>query len=129
MCPGPAESMVATPVSGAATSPTASPPSRATISRRVSVGTPASLGREGLDDLLGDVDAPAREDRLLQDQVELLLLGDLVDHARRALLHLGELLVAAHVEVLAHLALLALEIAADVGEPPFLVAAGGLRPG
>src|SRR4051812_14289525 len=129
MWPGPAESIVATPVRGEATSPTASPPSRATISRRVSVGTPASLGREGLDDLLGDVDAPAREDRLLQDQVELLLLGDLVDDAGGALLHLGQLLVAAHVQVLADLALLALEIAADVGEAPLLVAAAGLGHG
>src|SRR4051812_11240512 len=126
---GPAESIVATPLRGVAASPTASPPRRATISRRVSDATPASLGREGLDDLLGDVDAAAREDRFLQDQVEFLLLGDLVDDARRALLHLGELLVAAHVEVLADFALLALEVAADVGEAPLLVAPGRLRHG
>src|SRR4051812_19015900 len=124
-CVGPAESSVATPVRAAAASPTASPPSFATISRRVNEATAASLGREGLDDLLGDVDAPAREHRLLQDQVELLLLRDLVDDLRGALLHLRELLVAARVEVLAHFALLALEIAADVGEAPFLVAARG----
>src|ERR1700674_5885484 len=79
MSAGPAESSVATPVSGALTSPTASPPKRATISLNVSEafggqGTSAfelwsvpmcSLVRERPDDLLGDVDAPAREHRLL----------------------------------------------------------------
>src|SRR3954468_15975755 len=110
ICEGPAESRVPTPVRGTAASPTASPPRRATSSRRLNEATPGSLGREGLDDLLGDVDAPAREDRFLQDEVELLLLGDLVDDSRGALLNLGELLVPAHVEVLADLALLALEV-------------------
>src|SRR5512140_1978794 len=68
------------------------------------------LVRQGLDDLVGDVDARAREDGLLDDEVELLLLGDLVDDARRTLLDAGELLVAAQVEVLADLALDALEV-------------------
>src|SRR6185312_3178500 len=135
MSAGPAESSVATPVKGASSRPTASPPSRATISRRVSwtggQGTSrvelwsvpmASLVRERLDDLLGDVDARAGEDRLLDDEVELLLLGDLVDHPGGALLDRGELLVAAQVEVLADLALHALEVAADVGELPLLLA-------
>src|SRR6185312_16234798 len=135
MSAGPAESSVATPVSGASSRPTASPPSRATISRSVSWtggqstscvelwSVPmASLVRERLDDLLGDVDARAGEDRLLDDEVELLLLGDLVDHPGGALLDRGELLVAAQVEVLADLALHALEVAADVGELPLLVA-------
>src|SRR5512140_2738066 len=80
---GPAESRVATPVSGALTSPIASPPSCATMSRRVRAAkalwedaprprtnrgsSPMSFIGEGLDDLVGDVDAPAREDRLLDD--------------------------------------------------------------
>jgi hypothetical protein len=78
---------------------------------------------------VGDVDARAREHRLLDDQVELLLLGDLVDDARGALLQARELLVAAQVEVLADLALQPLEVAADVGELALLLAARGLRHG
>src|SRR5258708_5537931 len=138
---GPAESSVATPARGLATSPTASPPRRATISLNVNAGfggqstsgfelwsvPMCSLVRQSLDDLVGDVDLAAREHRLLEDQVELLLLGDLVDDARGALLHRGERLVAAQVEVLAQLALQALEVAADVGKLPFLVAARRLR--
>src|SRR5215212_6078232 len=97
------------PVKRLSPPPTASPPRRATISRRVSAGggTRASTIREGPDDLLGDVDAAAREHGLLDDEVELLLLRDLVDHAGGALLHAGELLVAAQVQVLADLALAA----------------------
>src|SRR5262245_52112238 len=77
MSPGPAESSVATPVMGAPTSPTASPPRRATISRSVRVVAakrPSRAAAQRADDLVGDVDAPAREDRLLHDEVELLLL-------------------------------------------------------
>ena len=67
---------------------------------------PPLLVGERLDHLLGDVDLLAREDdRVLQDQVELLGLGDLLDHLVRALLDARELLVAAQVEVLAELAL------------------------
>src|SRR5258706_9785858 len=122
ICPGPAESMVATPVSPCVTSPTASPPRWPTISRSVSESAMGLLVRQRLDDLLGDVDARAREHRFLDDQVELLLLRDLVDDARRHALHRCELLVAAQVQVLADLALEALEVAADVGELPLLLA-------
>src|SRR5512146_1502155 len=91
--------------------------------------SPWLLVRQGLDDLVGDVDARSREHRLLDDEVVVLLLGDLVDDAGRALLDARELLVAAQIEVLADLALLPLEVAADVGELPLLVAARGLRDG
>src|SRR5947207_9463985 len=101
ICPGPAESIVATPVSPRVTSPTASPPRWPTISRSVSESAMGLLICQRLDDLLGDVDARAREHRFLHDQVELLLLGDLVDDARSHALHRRELLVAAQVQVLA----------------------------
>ena len=68
----------------------------------------------------------AIHDRVLQDQVELLGLGDLLDHLVRALLHARELLVAAQVQVLAELALRALQVARQVGEVALLVAALGL---
>src|SRR5688572_13659085 len=125
---GPAESSVATPERRVPASPTASPPSRATISRRVSArAATASPVRERLDDFLGDVDARAGEHGLLDDEVELLLLGDLVDDPRGALLDPRELLVPAQVQVLADLALQALEVAADVGELALLLAARRLR--
>src|SRR3954470_19056901 len=118
-----------TRVSGA---PATRPPRRCTISRSVSgPGTVAKAGSlrrrlvgfERLDHLIGDVDARAREDRVLEDDVELLLLGDLPDDAVRLLHHLGELLVAPLVEILAELALLPLEVAIEVGEVAFLGAA------
>src|SRR5207245_8634477 len=99
--------------------PATRPPSRATICPSVSGPGTESLRRrlarlEGLDHLVGDVDARAREDGILEDDVVLLLLGDLADHAVRRLHHLGELLVPALVQVLAELALLALEIAVEL---------------
>ena len=65
---------------------------------------------------------------ILQDEVELLGLGDLLDHLVRALLDARELLVAAQVQVLAELALRALQVARQVGEVALLVAALGLAP-
>ena len=89
------------------------------------LGEPLLVG-ERLDHLLGDVDALARaHNRVLQDQVELLGLGDLLDHLVRALLDARELLVAAQVQVLAELALGALDVAGEVGEVALLVAAVG----
>ena len=67
----------------------------------------------------------AKTTRILQDQVELLGLGDLLDHLVRALLDARELLVAPQVEVLAKLALRALQVARQIGEVALLVAAIG----
>src|SRR5437588_5379492 len=112
-------------------SPATRPPRRCTISPSVSgpatVANARSLrGRlalERLDHLVGDVDSRAREDGVLEDDVELLLLGDLPDDAVRLLDDLGELLVAALIQVLAELALLPLEFAVQVAEIALLGAA------
>src|SRR5687768_12636289 len=65
-------------------SPATRPPRRATISPSVSGPGICSLrgwlAFERLDHPVGDVDARARENRVLEDDVELLLLGDLPDH-------------------------------------------------
>src|SRR4051812_41467847 len=102
----------------------ARPPSRATICASV-IGpamapTARSLGRrlavQRLDHLVGEVDARAGVDGVLEDDVVLLLLRDLADDAVRLLHDLGELLVAARVQVLAELALLPLEVAVQLPE-------------
>src|SRR5262245_11714485 len=111
-------------------SPAIRPPRRETISPSV---MPPGIGslRRGLarlerpDHLVGDVDARAREHRVLEDDVELLLLRDLADDAVRKLHHLGELLVPPLVQVLPELALLPLEVAVEVGE--FALAVAALR--
>src|SRR5262245_46793046 len=101
--------------------PATRPPSREAICPSVS-GPGIALFRrrlacfERLDHRVGDVDALAAVHRILQDQVELFLLGDLVDHPVRLLHHLRQLLVAALVEVFAELALLALEFAVQLAE-------------
>src|SRR5438067_3732244 len=77
---------------------------------------------ERLDHLVGDVDARAGEDGVLEDDVVLFLLGDLADDAVRLLHDLRQLLVAPLVQVLAELALLPLEIAVQVGELALAVA-------
>src|SRR6185295_7240143 len=107
-------------------SPATRPPSCAAICPSVS-GPGIGLFRrrlafERLDHLVGDVDARAAVDGVLQDQVELLLLGDLVDHPVRLLHHLRQLFVAALVEILAELALLALELAVQLAELALAVA-------
>src|SRR5436190_7384549 len=112
--------------------PATRPPRRATICPSVSGPGTNSLRRrlarlEGLDHLVGDVDARAREDGVLEDDVVLLLLGDLADHAVRRLHHLRELLVPALVQVLAELALLALEVAVELAELALLGAPLRLR--
>src|SRR5688572_16162231 len=117
-CACSSEPTCATRVAG---SPATRPPRRRTISASVSAPGMASLRRrlaliQRPDHLVGDVDARAREDGVLEDDVELLLLGDLADHAVGLLHHLRQLLVAALVEVLAELALLALELAVQVAE-------------
>src|SRR5690606_37865963 len=76
---------------------------------------PAALAPERAQHLLCDIDARAHGDRLLQDEVVALLLGDVLDRPVRLLDHLGELLVAPLVEVLAELALLALEVLLEIG--------------
>src|SRR5262245_47066510 len=87
------------------------------------------LAFERLDHLVGDVDARAAVHGVLQDQVELLLLGDLVDHPVGLLDHLRQLLVAALVQVLPELALLALEVAVQLAELALAVAALALAHG
>src|SRR5688572_28525641 len=108
-------------------SPATRPPRRWAISP--SVNAPCMtlfrgrLAVQRLDHLVGDVDARAREHGVLEDDVELLLLGDLADDAVGLLHHLRQLLVAPLVEVLAELALLALELAVEVAELALLAAA------
>src|SRR5687768_17349009 len=102
-------------------SPATRPPRREAISPRVNgPGMPSfrrRLAFQRLDHLVGDVDARADIGRhLLEDDVELLLLGDQADHAVRLLDHPRQLLVAALVQVLAELALLALELAVHLAE-------------
>src|SRR5688572_6884142 len=101
-------------------SPAMRPPRCEAISPSVSGPRISSLrgwlAFERLDHPVGDVDARARENRVLEDDVELLLLGDLPDDAVAHLDDLRQLLVAALVEVLAVLALLALELAVEVAE-------------
>src|SRR5579864_6223171 len=85
------------------------------------------LVRQRLDHLVGDVDALAGvNDGVLQDQVELLGGGDLLDHLVRAFLDAGELLVAAQIEILAELALHPLQVARLVREIALLVAPLGI---
>src|SRR3954469_18036781 len=129
MSPPRAASRDATRATRVPASPATRPPRRETILPSVSgPGTRRSLGGrlarlEGLDHLVGDVDARAREHGVLEDDVVLFLLGDLPDHAVGLLHHLRQLFVAALVEVLAELALLALELALQVAELALLVAA------
>src|SRR5688572_16808320 len=129
MSPRCAASSEATRPTRVPASPATRPPRRETISPSVrGPGTRRSLGGrlarlEGLDHLVGDVDARAREHGVLEDDVVLLLLGDLADHAVRLLHHLRQLLVAPLVQVLAKLALLPLELALQVAELALLAAA------
>src|SRR5687767_4769941 len=125
--PAAALSSEATCRTAVAGSPATRPPRRTALSPSVSAPGMGSLrGRfariERLDHLVGGVDARASEHGILEDDVELLLLRELPDHAVRELHHLRELLVAALVEVLAELALLSLEFAVHVGELALAVA-------
>src|SRR5688572_23750633 len=90
--PAPARSREPTCRMLVAGSPATRPPIRESISPRVSGPGMASFRRwlavQSLDDPLGDVDARAVVDDVLQDQVVLLLLGDLADDAIGLLHHL-----------------------------------------
>src|SRR3970282_646967 len=113
-------------------SPTTRPPSRDAISPREIGPAMSARGRlavQRLDYPVGDVDARIRVDGVLEDDVVLLLLGDLADDAIRLLDHLRQLLVAALVAVVAELALAALEIPVQVVDLPFLRPALALRQG
>src|SRR5258706_1270213 len=126
ICSGVACSREPTWLTSVPASPATRPPRRVAICPSVS-GPGIGLFRrrlafERLDHPFGDVDARAAVDGVLEDEVELLLLGDLVDHAVRLLDHLRQLLVAALVEVLAELALLALELAVQLAELALAVA-------
>src|SRR5690348_17155978 len=120
--PGAARSREPTCPTAVRASPATRPPSREAISPSVSDPGMASLrGRrlaafEGLDHLVGDVDAGARVDRILENDVVLLLLRDLPDDAVRLLHHARQLLVAALVQVFPELALLALKVAVQIAE-------------
>src|SRR5712671_2106803 len=120
ICSGVACSREPTWLTSVPASPATRPPRRVAICPSVS-GPGIALFRrrlafERLDHLVGDVDARAAVDGVLEDEVVLLLLGDLVDHPLR------QLLVAALVEVLAELALLALELAVQFAELALAVA-------
>jgi hypothetical protein len=67
-------------------------------------------------DLLGDVDARAEVHRVLHDQVEFLLFGDLADDPLRALEQALQFLVAALVQVFAELTLAPLQVAVELGQ-------------
>src|SRR5690349_4369505 len=124
--PGPALSRVAMRRIPMSASPISSPPSFATISprryvRAVDCAT-ALLARtrigERLDDFVGDVDAGARPDDLLvlEDDVELLGLGDLSYGAIGALDDPLEFLLAPLRQVFVELPLLALKFPVCVAE-------------
>ncbi len=83
---------------------------------------PLFFRRERFEHPLRDVEARAAIDRFLQDEVEFLGLGDLLDHAVGALEQRLQLLVAPQVEVFAILALQALEIERDARAAPALFA-------
>src|SRR5690348_9189709 len=96
------------------------------IVRAARTGRATLLVGERLDHPVGDVDALARvDDRILEDQVVLLVGGDLLDHLVRALLYARELLVAPQVQVLAEFALHPRQVARLVRKVPLLVAAVG----
>src|SRR5512143_2538843 len=128
---GPADSSVATRSTATAPSPSSVAPTRDASSDRSMARASGPIGLlvgERLDHLLGDVDLLARvDDGVLDDQVELLGLGDLLDHLVGSLLDARELLVAPQVRVLAELALRALEVAREVGGVALAVAPLGLR--
>src|SRR5690349_10503830 len=129
ICPCAARSRVPTCRIRICGSPTSRPPSCDAICASV-YGPGMSFCRRGgrlvfhrLDHLVGDVDTRVRVGGFLEDDVVLLGFGDLPDHAVGLVDDLGELLVAALVDVLAVLALLALELAALVVEIALLVPA------
>src|SRR5213075_809566 len=130
---GPAYSSVARRTISIAPSPSSVAPVRAASSDR-SMGAQRLrkmptrlLVGERLDHLFGDVDLLARvDDRVLDDEIELLGFGDLLDHLVRAILNGGELLVAPEIQVLAEFPLRAREITREVGEVSFAIAALGL---
>src|SRR6266550_2527623 len=143
MVPGPAWSRVATRDITVSPSPESSAPTRPARSasrtprfefegiaaekpkceaRRASPA-PLFVG-ERFDHLFGDIDALARiHDGILQDQVELLGLGNLQDDLVRALLESCELLVSPQVHVFAKLSLSALQITRKIREITLFVAA------
>src|SRR3990170_4286195 len=135
MSPGPADSRVATCLIVTSGLPTTSPPRRSTISASMNARWAViPLFRrlavvQRLDDLVGDVDARACPDRFLENNVVLLGLGDLLHHPVGALDDARQLLVAALVEVLARLTLLALELAIEIRELTVTLGALGLGHG
>src|SRR3990172_6366416 len=138
ICPGPARSSEPTCRIRTFGSPATRPPRREAISpslreRLPCPGMRSFRGRlaafQRLDHLVGDVDAGVRPHGILQDDVVLLLLGNLADHPVGLLDHLGKLLVAPLVQILADFALPALEIAVQIAEFALLVAALGLAHG
>src|SRR6266571_3465815 len=118
MSPGPARSSAAKRPMTASPSPLSSPPRRATICASVTATSGRLFAgfRQRLDHLFGDVDAGARIDRFLEDDVELLGLGDLLDGLVGSFQHRRQFLVLALVEILAELPLLALEITVEIVE-------------
>src|SRR3990170_8966502 len=135
MSPGPADSRVATCLIVTSGLPISSPPRRSTISASMNArGAVIPLFRrlavvQRLDDLVGDVDARACPDRFLEYNVVLLGLGDLLHRPVGALDNPRQLLVAALVEVLARLTLLALKLPVEIRELALALGALGLGHG
>src|SRR5688572_14201998 len=124
-CAGPACSSGASASTTMESSPCSSPPSACTISASRSAIALAQ-GVQGSDHLVGDVVLGIDVDRFLQDQVVLLLLGDLLHHAVGAVQHLLQFLVLARVQVFLEFAALALEFAVLVDQRLLALAALGL---
>src|SRR5688500_18712812 len=112
-------------------SPCSSPPREATISPSCRATARVALaGRvQRPDHLVGDVVLGIDVDGFLQDQVVLLLLRHLLDHAVGAVQHLLQFLVLARVQVFLEFAPLALELAVLVDQRLLALATLGLRQG
>src|SRR3569832_2360944 len=114
--PGEAASRGAISSIGRCGSPCNSPPSAWTMVPRRCGTSRLPYGVERPDHHVGDVVLRVDVHGLLQDDVVLLLLGDLLDHAIGAVEDLLQLLVLAGVEVFLELAAFVLEIVVGVDE-------------
>src|SRR5690606_13723079 len=81
---------------------------------------------QGVDDLIGDVHTRADRDGVLDNQVVILLLGDLLDRGVGLFHDGGKFLVAAAVEIFLEFAALALQVGIHVLELALTLDALGL---
>src|SRR3569623_216717 len=96
---------------------------------RVYFPRPRLFSTQGLHHAIGDVVLGIDVDGLLDDQVEFLRLGDVLDRLARAFLDLAQFFVAAQVEVFAEFAPLALQFEIEIVEIAFLRLAVAVRHG